>query len=74
MTTLDDVFLTRWNLLKKGIPYNASFGIPTFWRAHPELGSPLGSEQDLGNGVTAQAFSGGVVRYTADGGAEIVSE
>lgn len=73
MTTIDDVFLVRWNLLKKGIAYNPTFGIPTFWRQHPELGSPIDKETTLDDGSVAQAFSGGVVRYTSDGGAEIVS-
>src|SRR5438132_1436904 len=73
-STLDDVFRQRWNLLVPELAYNADFGIPTFWRQHPELGSPLGPEVDLGNGVTAQAFSGGVCRWTPGMGAEIVSE
>jgi hypothetical protein len=72
--TIDELHLARWNLIRQDIDYHAEFGIPTFWRQHPELGSPIDQEQDLGDGVTAQAFSGGVVRWHPDTGAEIVSE
>jgi hypothetical protein len=66
--TIDDAHLARWH-----IAYNASFGIPTYWREHPELGSPLGPELDLGSGVTVQAFTGGVVKFTPGVGVELVT-
>jgi hypothetical protein len=74
MTDLNDLHLARWNLIRQDIAYNSEFGIATFWRQHPELGSPLGPEEDLGDGVTAQSFSGGVCRWTPGVGAEIVQE
>jgi hypothetical protein len=66
--------MMRWRIYVPDLPYNANFGIPTFFRQNPSIGSPLGPEIDLGHGVKAQAFSGGVVRWTPDVGAEIVSE
>jgi hypothetical protein len=72
--TLEDAHKFRWDLVVAGIPYTHDFGIPTYWRQHPELGSPLGPELDMGGGVTAQAFTGGVVRFTPGVGAELVTE
>lgn len=74
MATLDDVHKTRWALVKAGIDYNHDFAIPTYFRQHPEIGSPLGPEVDVGGGVTAQAFTGGVLKYTPAGGVEVVTE
>lgn len=74
MATIEDAHKARWNLIKTGIPYNPTFGIPTYFREHPELGSPLGAEIDLGNDVKAQAFTGGVVRFTPGVGVELVTE
>lgn len=72
--TVEDSLLVRWRLFVPDCPYNAPFGIPTFWRAHPELGSPLEHERDLGGGVKVQSFAGGTVRWTPDVGAELVTE
>jgi hypothetical protein len=74
LATIDDAHLNRWNLIRQDVPYNAAFGIPTFWRQHPELGSPLGPELNLGNGITAQAFTGGVVKYEPGVGVTLVTE
>ena len=59
---------------EKVAPYNPDFGIPTYWRQHPELGSPLGPEVDIGDGATAQPFTGGVVKYVPGVGVELVAE
>jgi hypothetical protein len=72
MATLEDAHIQRWRAFVPSLPYNRDFGIPTFWRQHPELGSPIGHELDLGDGTRAQAFAGGVVHWTPSG-AEIVS-
>lgn len=79
MTTLADAHRERWYTLRteKQIgPYQQDFGIPTFWRQHPELGSPLGKEQDLDGvpGGKVQVFSGGVVRWIPAEGASVVTE
>lgn len=73
MATIDDVHKLRWSLVKSGIAYSHDFAIPTFWRQHPEIGSPLGPEIDVGGGVTAQAFTGGVLAY-ANGVVSVVQE
>lgn len=74
MATLNDVYRQRWDALVGGIDYVPQNGIPTFWRQHPELGSPLGPETPLDGGGVAQAFAGGIVRWTPDNGAEVVTE
>lgn len=74
MSTLDDVFRQRWQAINKKIPYVPENGIPTFWRQHPELGSPLGFEVDIENGAVGQAFTGAVVVWDATSGARIAVE
>jgi hypothetical protein len=73
MSTLDDVHQERWRALVPDIPYAPDNGIPTFWRQHPELGSPLGAETQLDDGSVAQAFSGGVVIWDATTGARLAA-
>ncbi len=74
MVAIDDVHRQRWTALKPEseiglyVPNNA---IPAFFRAHPELGSPIGPEQDLDGGGRVQAFAGGVVTWTPQGGAQL---
>jgi hypothetical protein len=69
MPTLDDLWLMRWNAINADVPYMQESGIATFWREHPELGSPLGAEVALDDGSVGQAFAGGIVRWTPDDGA-----
>jgi hypothetical protein len=71
---LEQAHLLRWRLIRQDIVYNPAFGIPTYWRGHPEIGSPLGPELDMGGGVTAQAFTGAILRYTPGVGVEVVTE
>jgi hypothetical protein len=68
--------LARWNAFKTGIPYYPEFAIPTYWREHPELGSPINKEdQEDGEapGVVLQSFTGGVVRWRPESGVELVT-
>jgi hypothetical protein len=74
MATVDDAHKQRWNAVKTGITYVPTNGIPTAWRQHPEWGSPLGPEIGIEGGGVAQAFTGGVVKWTPDRGAELVTE
>lgn len=73
MATLESVQLVRWNLIKSGIAYNHDFAFPTYWRAHPEVGSPIGPEVNIGNGVIAQPFTGCVLKYE-NGEVTVVTE
>ena len=72
MPTLDDLYQVRWNAINADIVYAQDNGIAMFWRDHPELGSPLGSEVTLDDGSVGQAFANGIVRWTPEGGAEQV--
>lgn len=74
MASIDDLYLARWHLVNATIPWNPSFGIPTFWRQHSELGSPIGTEQDLGDGTIGQSFTGGIVIWDPQNGARISTE
>lgn len=74
MATIEDVFKQRWNAITTGIPYVAQNGIPTAWRQHPEWGSPIKPEVPLDGGGAAQAFTGGVVRWTPENGAQLALE
>lgn len=74
MPTLTDLYAQRWALINKKIPYVPETGIATFWRANPDLGSPIGFETDLDDGSIAQAFANGIVRWTAASGASQVTE
>lgn len=74
MATLNDAHVTRWKAIRTTIPYNPSHAIPTFFREHPEVGSPLGPEMSLGDGGVAQAFTGGVLRWHPDTGVTVVKE
>ena len=73
MTTLDDLWQMRWNAINTEVPYMADAGIATFWREHPELGSPLGGELTLDDGSVAQAFANGIVRWSPEEGAAQVA-
>jgi hypothetical protein len=73
MATLDDAHRVRWNAVKTNIPYNPENGIPTYFREHPEIGSPLGPELPIDSGGVAQAFTGGVIRWRPETGAELVT-
>ena len=70
MATLEDLRQMRWNAINSDIPYLPDSGIAVFWREHPELGSPLGDEVGLDDGSVAQPFANGIVRWSAEGGAE----
>jgi hypothetical protein len=72
MATLEDLWQVRWSAINTDVPYVPDSGIATFWREHPELGSPLGGEIGLDDGSVAQAFANGIVRWSPDGGAEQV--
>jgi LGFP repeat-containing protein len=72
VATLDDLWRLRWSAINAEVPYVAESGIATFWRAHPELGSPLAAEIALDDGGVAQAFANGIVRWSAEGGPEQV--
>jgi hypothetical protein len=72
--TIDDLHRLRWEALVPGVPYASENGIPTFFRQHPEVGSPLSLETRLDDGSVAQAFSGGVVQWDALSGARLVQE
>jgi uncharacterized protein with LGFP repeats len=73
LATEHDAHLVRWKMIKStGIPYNPENAIPTYFREHAELGSPLGPELPRDGGGVVQAFTGGVVRWTAESGVELV--
>lgn len=74
MATLHDLHRFRWEALVPGIPYVAENGIPTFFRQHPEVGSPIGVETQLDDGGIGQVFSGGVVRWDSEAGAALVTD
>jgi hypothetical protein len=69
MPTLDDLWQMRWGAINPEIPYAPDNGIATFWREHPELGSPLSAELALDDGSVAQAFANGIVRWSPENGA-----
>jgi hypothetical protein len=71
--TLDDLWQIRWNAINAEVPYMAESGIATFWREHPELGSPLAGELALDDGSVGQAFANGIVRWSAEEGAAQVA-
>ncbi len=78
MATLDDILRQRWTMMQPEdvvglyVPGNA---IPDYWRAHPDLGSPIAAETDLDgiDGGRVQAFTGGVVTWDATNGVQVVS-
>ncbi len=75
MATEHDAHLARWKLIKAtGIPYVPQNAIPTYFRQHPELGSPLGPELPREGGGVVQAFTGGAVRWTPEVGVELVTD
>jgi hypothetical protein len=50
--------------------YTPEAGIVLFWLDHPELGSSLTEELPLDDGSVGQVFANGIVRWTAENGAE----
>lgn len=74
MATIEDAHKVRWNLAKPGIPYNHDFAIPSYWRAHPEVGSPIGPEMEIGDGASVQAFTSAVLKYEPGIGVTEVTE
>lgn len=79
MASLEEAYRRRWFAVRSETtvgPYHHSFGIPTFWRAHPELGSPITKEMDLDStpGGKVQVFTGGIVQWLPDQGASLVAE
>ena len=77
MATLDELHQARFYALKGPEvigDYNPANAIPTYFRTHPEIGSPLGPEIDLPDGAKGQAFAGGVVVWDPTNGARLVRE
>jgi hypothetical protein len=72
MATLEDLYQVRWNAVNKDVPYNPEAGLLKYWKAHPEIGSPLSPEVVLDDGSTAQVFANGIVIWR-DGGPEPVT-
>lgn len=64
--TLEDLYRQRWQLVVPALDYHHAFGIETFWREHPELGSPIGPEVTLDDGTNARPFVNGTVRWLGD--------
>ncbi len=73
MATLNDLWQARWRAINPDVPYAPETGIGQFWRQHPELGSPLAFETELDEGGVGQAFANGIVRWSAEAGAELVA-
>lgn len=71
--TLEDLERQRWQLLIPDLPYHPSWGIPTYWREHPELGSPIGPEVTLADGSQAQPFVNGTVVWSQAEGARLAA-
>jgi uncharacterized protein with LGFP repeats len=63
----------RWKAINAEVIYAPDNAIAQFWRQHPELGSPLSGEIGLDEGGVAQAFANGIVRWSPETGAELVS-
>lgn len=75
MTTIEAGHRARWFLLGEEDeigPFVPGHGIDDFFVAHPEVGSPIGPEEELDGGGKIRAFSGGVVTWTEERGAELV--
>lgn len=73
--TLDDAIakahLKRWNLVKTTIPYVAEYAFPTYFRQHPEIGSPIDNEYSVdGSDIKIQPFTGAVLKWTPGIGVE----
>lgn len=74
--SIDDALKARWTLLHgesvvgRFVRGNA---IPDYFVQHPELGSPITSEADTGDGGRVQAFTGSVVTWYPDRGVQVVT-
>ena len=71
---MDKALQDLWNATQSGAPFDKRLGICAFWADHyKELGSPSGPERSSTVvGVSYQAFTRGIVRWTPGKGAEIV--
>lgn len=64
MPTINDLHAARWNLVKKGLPFNPDFALCRAFIGDPSMGSPIGPETKLDDGTTAQAYTSGVYVWT----------
>lgn len=72
---IENAHLARWKLIKaSGIPWVRDNAIPTYFREHAEVGSPLGPEMPIDGGGVVQAFTGCVLKWTPEGGVEVVTD
>lgn len=74
MANLDDLWQMRWKAINADVLYVPENAITQFWRRNPQLGSPLSAEVGLDDGTVAQAFANGIVRWSAESGAVLVSD
>jgi hypothetical protein len=68
-TPEDELFAALWRAHLPHLDYTpfAAESVPAFqkyWRAHPEIGSPVTGEVDLGDGTRGMAFANGVYQWT----------
>lgn len=60
MSALDHAVVDLWQAVVPGLAYNPDAALAKYWRAHPEIGSPVGHEWSDGDGTAYQAFATGV--------------
>lgn len=61
-----DLQRMRWQLLKDDVPWNPNSGFYEYWKAHPEIGSPVSAEVTLDDGENAQAFANCVLVWNGE--------
>ncbi len=65
--TLDDVRQIRWQAIVPDAAYHSDFGFETYWRDHPELGSPLtAGELTLDTGEPCRPFANGILVWDGE--------
>ena len=70
---MGEVLADLWGAVRNDLPFDEALAIVAFWQEHwKELGSPVGPERITADGSVYQAFSRGIVRWTADVGPQIL--